>query len=225
MNWQVQVNNQSGMPVVAPGANAVLNTSALIFTRFGTISLVDIGHQVGGPHYWAIQVTSGKNFSQVFWYDGGGLVALAINADGSFSATGQGNNLVGKIGGPPGRTFQLPASRRVYITGVTNAALQQRVTLTLGGMGPSYVWTGAGEGNHELMNQFVDTTSDPSGQIQAGVLMENDQGGNWFPNNMSPLGAYQLMGFNVRFVVSEDGADQDYNDSAMQMQWWALPAH
>jgi hypothetical protein len=73
------------------------------------------------------------------------------------------------------------------------------------------------------MSITVDTVGDPSGQIQAGVLMEHSPGSSWVPNDMSPVGIYQLLGCNLRIVTSEDGGDQDYNDSGMQVQWWELP--
>jgi hypothetical protein len=98
MVWQVAITNDSGSTVVAPAENTVIGASAVIFTKFGTISLQDCGHLEGGPHYWAIQVTSGQ-FRQLFWYDGQGLVSLTINADGTFVASGQGNELNGKISG------------------------------------------------------------------------------------------------------------------------------
>jgi hypothetical protein len=223
MVWQVKITNNSGSSVVAPAFDTVNLTSALIFTKFGTINLVDIGHQPNGPHYWAIQVTSGA-FNQIFWYDGGGLCELTINADGSFTAVGQGNSLQGTISGPMGRIFQLPSSKRIYITGVTNAAWTQRATLTVDGMGASLIWAGAGEDNHEFSNTFVDSRADQSGWINAGVLIEHQQpGAAWLPSSMSPVGPYQLLGYNFRMLAAEDGADQDYNDCGLSLQWWTLP--
>lgn len=222
MVWQVNIVNNSGSPVLGPAASTVIGTTALIFTKFGTILLQDIGHQSGGPHYWAVQVTSG-GFSQRWWYDGQGMCTLTINSDGAFSVSGQEQTFGAPIRGPIGCTFKIPASKRVYITGVTNAAWQQRVTLTLNGMGPSMAWTGAGENNSELVNTYIDTAADPTGWIDVGVLMEHEQPGqNWTPSSMSPVGVYQLMGYNFRMVVSEDGADRDYNDSGLSLQWWEL---
>lgn len=222
MVWQVSIVNNSGSPVCGPAASTVIGTSALIFTKFGTILLQDIGHQAGGPHYWAVQISSG-GFSQWWWYDGQGVCTLTINDNGTFSVSGQDQRFSAPINGPIGCIFNIPASKRIYITGVTNAAWQQRVTLTLNGMGPSMVWTGAGENNTELVNTYIDTVADPTGWVQAAVLMEHQQPGqNWTPSNMSPVGTYQLMGYNFRMVVSEDGADRDYNDSGLSLQWWEL---
>lgn len=222
MVWQVNIVNNSGSPVSGPAESDVISTTALIFTKFGTILLQDIGHQPDGPHYWAVQVTSG-GYSQRWWYDGQGVCTLTINNDGTFSVSGQEQRFSGPIQGAAGCIFQIPASKRVYITGVTNAAWQQRVTLTVNGMGASRVWIGAGENNNELVNAYIDTIANPTGWIEVGVLMEHDQPGqNWAPSNMSPVGIYQLMGYNFRMVVSEDGADKDYNDSGLSLQWWNL---
>ncbi len=222
MVWQVQIVNNSGGEIAAPAQSTVISSTAVIFTKFGTVTLQDIGHQPNGPHYWAVQVTSGS-FSQTWWYDGQGLCTLTINGDSTFIAAGQGQTLHGKIGGPVGCMMQVPASKRVYVTGVTNAAWQQRVTLTVDGMGASSVWVGTGERNHELTNTFIDTVGHLSGWVEVGVLMEHQAPGQpWAPSSMK-AGNYTLLGYNFRMVVSEDGADQDYNDSGLSLQWWQLP--
>ncbi|MDA8457177.1 fucose-binding lectin II [Acidovorax sp. GBBC 3334] len=228
MTWSVNVINNTGGPVISP-ANSTLyvqGTQAVIFVqRFGYITLLDIGHQNGGPHYWCVSVTTG-GYTNRWWYDGQGACDLVLNPDGTFNLSGQGQTLHGVIGGgTDARFFDLPPSHRVYLTGVTNALWNQRVTLTVNGGGPSLQWVGAGEGNRELAHQTIDTPPGPAGQNNAAVIMEhaNNGSGAWVMSNMSGVGKYGLLGYNLRMVVSEDGADQDYNDSGLACQWWMLP--
>lgn len=227
MTWSVNtVNNTSGI-IVTPSASTLFSegTRAVIFVEnIGYITLLDIGHQVGGPHYWCVEISSG-NYSNRWWYDGNGLCTLTINPDGTCTLTGQEQTLNGPIGGGAPRLFQLPATHRVYITGVTNAAWLQRVTMTVNGGGQSMQWIGTGEGNKELANVAIDTPFGTDGLVNAALTMEHSRngGGSWELSAMSQVGNYSLLGYNLRMVVSEDGADQDYNDSGLSCQWWMLP--
>jgi hypothetical protein len=53
----------------------------------GFVDFTDIGHKIGGPHYWAIDI-NGKTY----WYDGEGAPVVSINTNGSVTLTGDGNN-------------------------------------------------------------------------------------------------------------------------------------
>jgi len=74
-----QLNNTCG--------NAMIEIGSL-----GAIILTDMGNVPGGPHAWCVQVawnTSTENF----WYDGGGVINVKVDSDGSF-ALGNGDQLI-----------------------------------------------------------------------------------------------------------------------------------
>lgn len=64
----------------------------LMFTGLGWINLKDIGHQDGGPHYWAIGIDT-----QIYWYDGDGQLEITLTDELNYTITGNGNYLSGKL--------------------------------------------------------------------------------------------------------------------------------
>ncbi len=61
-------------------------------SNYGNILISDIGHQSGGPHYWALEINGQK-----YWYDGEGAINLSFRTDGTFTASGDGNHIDGKL--------------------------------------------------------------------------------------------------------------------------------
>lgn len=64
----------------------------LMINGLGYIDINDVGHQAGGEHYWALDLNG-----QRYWYDGQGSIDFIIEIDGSFLATGQGNEVSGRL--------------------------------------------------------------------------------------------------------------------------------
>lgn len=71
--------------------NAILEIGSL-----GALYFTDMGHQEGGPHYWAVDVTYGDSTARWF-YDGGGVLDVMVNPDGSFVLAGQGQQISGSL--------------------------------------------------------------------------------------------------------------------------------
>lgn len=71
--------------------DAIIEVGAL-----GAIYFTDVGHQGGGPHYWAVDVQFGDTTKR-WWYDGGGVLDVALAADGSFTLSGQGQTINGAL--------------------------------------------------------------------------------------------------------------------------------
>lgn len=84
---------QGGQLNVTRG-NAILEVGAL-----GAIYFTDVGHQTGGPHYWAVDIQFGDT-TQRWFYDGGGVLDVILEADGSFALTGQGQTIKGSLATP-----------------------------------------------------------------------------------------------------------------------------
>lgn len=74
----------------------------LMINGLGYIDIDDVGHQPGGDHYWALDLNGLR-----YWYDGQGSLDFVIEADGSFLATGQGNNVSGQLQALPAVTPQV----------------------------------------------------------------------------------------------------------------------
>jgi len=103
-----QITNQSAQTLLfdyAVGAGGTNNGSQLNVTRgnailevgsLGAIYFTDVGHQSGGPHYWAVDVQFGDT-TQRWFYDGGGVLDAQVNADGTFVLSGQGQTIKGNI--------------------------------------------------------------------------------------------------------------------------------
>lgn len=66
----------------------------------GFLDFTDVGHQPGGPHYWKIVIGG-----EAYWYDGQGAIVLTVQSDGSYTITGDGNELSGTL-----TSFSTPSS-------------------------------------------------------------------------------------------------------------------
>lgn len=225
MTWSVNTINNSGRTVIAPGAgNLYVEGQQAVVTVLGAglVQMLDVGHQDGGPHYWAVQVSSGS-YSQLWWYDGQGACTLTLNGDGSFTLTGQGQQFGAAVGGQMPITLQLPAGAAMYANAFTNAQYTQRITLTTSG-GPITQWSGSGEGDSEIADVRFNSPGSAGQVIIASVLMEYSAGGNtWNRSNVSPVGTFSILSYNQRTIVSEDSTDFDWNDSALLLSWWTQP--
>ena len=76
----------------------------LMINGLGYVDIDDLGHQPQGLHYWALNLNG-----QRYWYDGQGSIEFVIEADGSFQATGQGNNVFGQLKPLPAATPEVLA--------------------------------------------------------------------------------------------------------------------
>ena len=117
-------------------------------------------------------------------------------------------------------TMMLPPSTRVFVSAFTNAAYQQKVTVTPPGGGQPLVYQGAGENNHQIGQQFI-TTAGGSQNLAYSVTIQNsaDGGGTWQDSTLLPGGTV-IGSFNLQVVLSEDHVDQDYNDAVVEFLWW-----
>ena len=98
MTWSiVKVNNNTSAPtqaIVMKDCRPVVGTAMngdhrIIVGTLGYLDLVDLGRSGG---HWAIDFNG-----QVFYYEGGGQVTLAIENDGAFTASGDINTVQGKL--------------------------------------------------------------------------------------------------------------------------------
>lgn len=225
MTFAVTLVNNTGRTVVAPASGTQISGGQ--FTAFvdgwGSVTLLDIGNMGSAP-WWGVRVTSAGQ-SQVWRYDGLGPCILTLNNNQTWTVTGWGSPLTGPIGWPVPKIFPVPANWRIYLNGFTNAWYKQRITMSINGGGPSFCWTGNGENNAELCDTATNTPAGSGGQVNVAISMEysSNGGSSWAPSRTSPVGQYQLMGYVQRVVASEDSTDNDYNDSALAVQWWVKP--
>ena len=92
MSWNIsKIDVPPGYRSVIYGAsglahigNSLQGNWLVSIPGLGYISLEDVGHQQGGPHYWAVRI----NGSQLIWYDGQGDMQIAVSAGGSFTMNG-----------------------------------------------------------------------------------------------------------------------------------------
>lgn len=64
----------------------------LIMPGIGFLDLTDLGHEDGGPHYWAIKLND-----TTYWYDGEGRLSINISSNKTFTATGDDNHISGSM--------------------------------------------------------------------------------------------------------------------------------
>lgn len=113
----------------------------------------------------------------------------------------------------------LPAGKLIYLTCFTNAAYQQKVTVTPPS-GAVMVFQGSGEGNHVVGTQSFNT---PSGSQDVtytiNIEYSSNGGASWNQSSLIP-GQCVVGTMNMQIVLSEDHADNDFNDAVAQFNWW-----
>lgn len=158
MTWNVTVVNHSSNTVInETSANAYTEgcCAVIAVVNVGSIYLLDVGHVNGGPHYWAVRVTTGTTYNQLWWYDGAGACTVTINADGSFTLTGQGQTLTSPIGPPYLPVINLPGGRPIWVNAFTNAAYLQRLIVTVNKGSGIKQWSGTGEGMRDDLDALA----------------------------------------------------------------------
>jgi len=112
---------------------------------------------------------------------------------------------------------KLPANTRVFIRAIANAAWLQRVTITPPSGSP-IVWKGSGEGNQP----FGDIQVTTSGKIDTYTvnIEHSSDGGNSWNSSSSTSGDTSIASLRAKYILSEDGADSDYNDAVVEFMWW-----
>jgi len=226
MTWNVTVVNNSPSTVInGSAANAYTEgyCAVIAVVGVGSIYLLDVGHVGGGPHYWAVRVTTGTTYNQLWWYDGGGACTVTINADNSFTLTGQGQTLSAPIGPPYLPVINLPGGLPILVSAFTNAAYQQRLIVTVNNDTGIKQWSGAGEGNVALATNATFTAPGAAGTfVQATVSIDYspDGGQTWGHSNISPPSQCAVRRYNQTIFVSEDAIDNDWNDMTALISWW-----
>ena len=81
-----------GKPVLGTRRGPEGTSFRLYVTGRGMLDITDTGHQPGGPHYWQLVING-----QVYGYDGDGGLLIWIGADGTFTVTGDGNDIAGRL--------------------------------------------------------------------------------------------------------------------------------
>ncbi|WP_069705902.1 fucose-binding lectin II [Burkholderia seminalis] len=131
------------------------------------------------------------------------------------SSHGSGNPGTGNIGGGAGGerdgTFNLPPNIKFGVTALTNAANDQTIDIYIDdNPTPAATFRGAGVQDQNLGTKVLDSGK---GRVRV-IVMANGK--------PSRLGSRQVDLFKKSFfgiVGSEDGADDDYNDGIVFLNW------
>lgn len=97
----------AGGKAVGSALNTTRGDAILEIGSLGAIYLTDLGQQPGGPYPWAVQVvwnTSMKNW----YYDGYATLDVQVNPDGSFTLSGEDQQISGNLATdvpPPAELF------------------------------------------------------------------------------------------------------------------------
>ncbi|MDN7586111.1 fucose-binding lectin II [Burkholderia seminalis] len=131
---------------------------------------------------------------------------------GAETGTGPGAaNLGGGIGGERDGTFNLPPNIKFGVTALTNAANDQTIDIYIDdNPKPAATFKGAGVQDQNLGTKVLDSGK---GRVRV-IVMANGK--------PSRLGSRQIDLFKKSFfgiVGSEDGADDDYNDGIVFLNW------
>jgi len=120
----------------------------------------------------------------------------------------------------------LPLNTYINVMGFTNAVYLQQVTIT-DELGNMHAMQGSGEHNQPMENGTYAFTTPASSKSPAGfqitVLVQNQEGGQWVPSNVTS-GKVSVAYYNLVLVVSEDSTDEDWNDAVVQFSWWSSPS-
>lgn len=114
-------------------------------------------------------------------------------------------------------TIYLPGSTDIVVQGFTNAAYQQRITITPSAGSP-VVFTGAGEGNHPIGTMQFTTPPGPDVPLVVSIASSQDGGHTWQPSDIYS-DSCSVQALQVVVVVSEDLVDEDYNDAVCYVSW------
>jgi len=223
MSWSVTVLNNSSNTVIQPSSSIVYTqgfVAIVAVVGVGSIYLLDVGAQKGGPRNWGVLVSSGS-YSATWYYDGEGACTLTINNDNTFSLTGQGQGLVSSIGPPYLPVINLPANLAISVNAFTNAMYSQRLVVTPNNYNGLLQWSGSGEGNAPIATNAPFTVPGNSGVVQTLVSIDySEDGSNWGHSNISPPSQCAVRRFNQVIFVSEDSIDNDWNDMTALFSWW-----
>lgn len=105
--------------------------------------------------------------------------------------------------------FTLPPRINFGVTALTNAAYQQNITVYVDNE-PRATFSGSGVDDRNLGTRVINSGS---GSVRIAVTVNGKQ---------SDLVSSQVVlanRLNLALVGSEDGADQDYNDSIVVLNW------
>lgn len=115
----------------------------------------------------------------------------------------------------------LPPGTNNFVAEFTNSTYLQKLKITPpSGTGSPIVWQGSGERNHQIGDQML-ATPDGNSNLSYSVNAEysSDGGSTWQQPSLIPGGC--VVGtLNMKVVISEDHADQDFNDAVVQFMWW-----
>jgi len=120
--------------------------------------------------------------------------------------------------GDSSTTVYLPYSTDVVVKAFTNAANEQRVTISPPS-GRPIVLLGSGEQNKPIgSTHFTTVTNGDQPSLGVTVECSDDGGHTWRPSDIftdtCSIQAYQLV-----VIVSEDHVDEDYNDAVCMISW------
>jgi len=96
----------AGGKAVGSELNATRGDAILEIGSVGAIYLTDLGQQPGGPYPWAVQVVWNTS-TQNWYYDGDAALDVQVNPDGSFTLSGEGQQISGNLATdlPPAELF------------------------------------------------------------------------------------------------------------------------
>lgn len=128
----------------------------------------------------------------------------------------------------------IPPSVKVFVESMSNGAFVQTVTLTPPS-GTAAVFKGSGEGNvhMKLVTQGFLTAAPSGGQPSftspaAGgsykVTIDNQQGPSKVTGGKLAVQNPAGGDFGLLWAISEDGADQDYNDAVVIFTYFSASA-
>jgi Fucose-binding lectin II (PA-IIL) len=115
-------------------------------------------------------------------------------------------------------TIYLPPATDVVVKAYTNAAYTQRVDVA-----PSWTdaqsFQGTGEGNTPMGQTHFTTPSDGNLTLTITMSWLASDGHTWNPVNDVFLTSCPVRSLQLTVMASEDGVDQDYNDSVCIVSW------
>jgi len=114
-------------------------------------------------------------------------------------------------------TIYLPGSTDVVVQGFTNAAYSQRITITPSNGAP-VVFTGAGEANTPIGTTHFTTPSGTDVPLTVSIAHSKDNGRSWIPSDIYS-DRCNVQALQLEVIVSEDLADEDYNDAVCFVSW------